>query len=164
VNIRKCLSATNLIYNQLKGITMKSNKLIANTLLLASLFAIGISHAQESTTTTTSTAQKETYGTAMRARIANMSREERKAFFADIRTRWDSMTPEERVAVRDMIRSPIAGMSKQEREAFRAQMKEKFDKMTPAEKDALRAEHMQKKIERMEHRMERPERAERPAK
>lgn len=151
---------------------MKSNKLIANALLLASLFAIGVSHAQESTTTTTTTAQKESYGTAMRARIANMSQAERKEFFADIRTRWDSMTPEERLAVRDMIRSPIAGMSKQEREAFRAEMKEKFDKLTPEEKELRRSEHMQKKMERnehrkehrMEHHMERPAKVERPVK
>jgi CHASE3 domain sensor protein len=140
---------------------MNKRKYAGSAVLVLALFAAGASFAAEEATTTP---QGTSYGKEVRAKIANMSTEERKAFFAEKKANWDSMTPEQREALRDAIRSPIAGMSKEEREAFRAEMKEKMDKMTPAEREAARAEHMEHRAERMEHRAERHEAMERPAK
>jgi len=138
---------------------MKNLKVISNTLLAMSLLLTGASFAADTTTE-----QSTSYGKEIRARIANMTKEERQAFFAEKKANWDSMTPEQRAAFRDAIRSPIAGMTKEEREAFRAEMKEKMDKMTPVEREKIQAEHRERRTERMEHRIERREAMERPAK
>ena len=146
---------------------MDNRKYIDSAVLVLTLLAAGSSFAEESATTMPD--QDTSYGKKVRAKIANMTADERKAFFGDMITNISSMTPEQREAFRDVIRSPIAGMNKEERISFRAEMKYKMDKMTPEDREAAkselmkhhadhRTERMGHLTERMDHRAERIER------
>jgi Spy/CpxP family protein refolding chaperone len=146
-----------IIFN---GDIMNKHTFLGSAVLVLGLLASGASFAENSDSSNTE--PKTSVGKEVRAKIANMTPEERKAFFADRKAKWESLTPEQREAFKEAIRSPIAGMSKEEREAFRAEMKEKFDKMTPEQKAKVkehmehRSEHREHRAERMEHRPEHP--------
>ena len=131
---------------------MDNRKYIDSAVLVLSLLAAETSFAEVSATTSTTLCKE------LRAKIANMTPDERKAFFGEMIPKISSMTPEQREAFRDVIRSPIAGMSKEERVSFRAEMKYKIDPITPKERETAKSEHMkynaghiERRSERMEH-------------
>jgi Spy/CpxP family protein refolding chaperone len=80
-----------------------------------------------------------------RAFWQGLSEEEREAKVAEWRAKLDSMSPEQKDAMREMLaarreelRARWDEMSPEEREALRARMRERAEKMSPEEREAMR--------------------------
>jgi Spy/CpxP family protein refolding chaperone len=80
-----------------------------------------------------------------RAYWQGLSDDEREAKVAEWRAKLDSMSPEQKDAMREMLvarreelRDLWDEMSPEEREALRARMRERAEKMSPEEREAMR--------------------------
>lgn len=76
---------------------------------------------------------------------ANLTPEQRKAKRAEMKAKWEAMTPEQRAEAyekhHDRMKARFDAMSPEERAEHKAHMKAKWEGMTPEQKAEAKAKH-----------------------
>ena len=120
---------------------MNNRQFFRNAALVFGLLTAGSGFAAETAITTPVTpGPGSSYATEIRARMANMTPEQRTALREEMQAKVGKMTPEQREAFRNEVRSQMASMTPEQRETFRDQMRTERQERHE-ERKAMRTEH-----------------------